>query len=236
MQTHLASHQQHLHLLGKPLNILTAEFGEPFGEYPHRGHDVLMFNHNSETITCEIADGLVKSIDTFKDRRTSVRVKPKRTKKAFLRHGGCRHAAVIIDLSIKSVAMKIDDGCLPLKGEFVTFCTNLRTRALTRVYVVLSGHVHRVSEEQNTVVVLLHTPFETHSYRTLLDYISVQQAWATVDMITTPSKQRRDDLLSRDVTIIKSDLCVMCEEGACGIAFAPHKGKKMPKHRGISEH
>lgn len=224
---------EQLILLGKPLDFVTTVLGEPLGVYPHRGSDVLMFHQNNETITCELRDGVVKSVNTFKDRRSAPRIKPRHPKQAFLRHGNSRHAVTILDLSIKSVAMQLKDGPLPQKGEFVTFCTSLRVRAQTKIYVTLAGHIHRVSARDNTVVVLLHTPFETQSSRALLDYINVQHAMRQVgSAVTCPTVHK--DWSDNNITIIKSDICNLCTEGACGAGNAPFQNKNIPLHRGVN--
>lgn len=221
-----------LSLLGKPFDLVVSLLGEPVGEYPHRGQRVVMFQRKDETITCELAGDVVQSINSFKDRRSAARIRPTHPKQAFLRHSDCRHAATIIDLSVKSVAMKLEEGCLPKKGEFVTFCTSLRTRARTKVYVALAGHVHSVSPAEQKVVILLHMPFETQSHRALQDYINVQQALLSVGAAAFYHQHCGDDASEHDV--IKSDLCVLCEEGACGVGNAPYRDKNLPRHLGIN--
>lgn len=231
-QDHAPTSEQ-LVFLGKPMDFVTAVLGEPLGIYPHRGSDVLMFHQNNETITCELKDGVVKSVNTFKDRRTAPRIKPRHPKQAFLRHGDKRHVATILDLSVKSVAMHLQDGLLPAKGEFVTFCTSLRVRANTKIYVTLAGHIHRVSVKDNTVVVLLHTPFETQSSRALHDYVNLHHALRQVGTaVTCPTTHK--DWADDNITIIKSDICNLCTEGVCGAGNAPFQNKTIPVHRGVN--
>lgn len=224
---------EQLIFLGKPLDFITAVLGEPLGVYPHRGSDVLMFHQNNETITCELRDGIIKSVNTFKDRRSAPRIKPRHPKQAFLRHGDKRHNATILDLSERSVAMHLKDALLPAKGEFVTFCTGLRIMAKSKIYVHLAGHVHRVSVKDNSIVVLLHTPFETQSSRALSDYVNIHRALRQVgSAITCPTAHK--DWSDDNITIIKSDICNLCTEGTCGAGNAPFKDKIIPIHRGIN--
>ena len=229
----IPSDQEQLTLLGKPLDFVASLLGPPVGEYPHRGQRVVMFQHRDETVTCELAGGLVKSVNSFKDRRSASRIKPSHHKQAFLRHGQHRHAATVIDLSVRSVSMKIEEGCLPAEAEFVTFCTGLLTRARTRVYVTLSGHVYRVWPDDSKIVVLLHVPFETQSYRALQDYINVQQALLSVGSAAFYEQYCGGGFGDHDVSIVKSDLCMLCEEGCCGTGHAPYAEKDLPRHLGI---
>lgn len=222
-----------LSLLGKPFDLVTSLLGPPVGEYPHRNLRVVMFQRGRETITCEFRDGIVQAVNSFKDRRSALRIRPKHPKQAFLRHNDCRHAATILDLSIKSVAMTVQDGCLPQRGEFVTFCSSLRTRARTRVFVSLAGHVHSVSPDDQKVVILLHIPFETQSYRALQDYINVQQALLSVGAAAFYDQYCSNEVGEQEMMVIKSDLCILCEEGACGMGHAPYKDKALPSHKGI---
>lgn len=225
----------HLHLLGKSVEALTVELGEPSSEYPFRDNHILMFDCNAETVFCEVCDGVVKSINTFKDRRTTARIKPKKPKQAYLRHGGHRHAATIIDLSVNSVAMKLTEGCLPEQDEFVTFCTNLRTWTQSRTYVVLAGYVSKISPENQTIVILLDTPFETHSHKTLLDYINAQQLLEHLATVVSVPQDESEAIAAQSRTIIKSDICIMCEERSCGLPSPPANRKSMPLHKGVNE-
>lgn len=221
-------------LLGYTKEHLLQNLGEPIAEYPHRGKNILLFEHNGDTVSCEIENNTVISINTFKDRRSPPRIKPSRTKKAFLRAGQDKLLATIIDLSVNSVSMKIEGSEeLPAKGAFITFCTNLRTKPLTRVYVNLAGKVHSVDNKNRKIVIIIHAPFQTHSHRALQDYINAQQALLRLGGAIKPAaKPRKDDYVKKDVTIIKSDICVMCQEGLCGIAFDPFREEPIPEHKG----
>lgn len=226
--------QEHLTLLDKPLDFVASLLGAPVGEYPHRGKRVVMFQHRDETVTCELVGGMVKSVNSFRDRRSAVRIKQKHHDQAFIRHGRYRHVATIIDLSVKAIAMKIEEGGLPAEAEFVTFCTSLLTRARTRIHVTLSGHVLRVWPDESKIVVMLHVPFETQSHRVLQDYINVQQALLSVGSAAF-FEQYCGGAADHEVSIIKSDLCTLCEEGCCGTGHASYTGKAFPRHLGIRD-
>lgn len=226
---------QHIHMLGWNMTKLVAELGEPFGEYHHRGRDVLMFVGDAGTLTCEMEEGFVVRINNHEERRTATRVKPSSKKMAFLRHGRCRHSVQILDLSVKSVSMLIPDGNLPLKGDVVTFCTGLRIRANTLVFVHLSANVHRTLEAERKVILLLHTPFDTHSYQAWVDHINIQVALSSIGRSIKESADRLPGI--PPTTVIKSDLCALCEERACGLPGHKHliTSNRAPLQKGLSK-
>ena len=234
----------YIYMLGLTQAKLSTILGEPFGRYYLHGREILMFSWDSGTLTCELEDGFTVRINSHEERRTAARVTPQHEKSAFLRHGSCRHKARIVDLSVKSVCLTVSDGCLPQKGELVTFCTGLQTRISTLVYVNLAGYVHSVKDSERKVVILLHTPYETHSYRALVDYVNIQIALTSIQHVTTPicpplslSSEivSTEFLPSLENLVIHSDLCPLCEERACGLSSPPHpiKSEKAPKHKGL---
>lgn len=220
----------HIDLLGKtPLQVFDT-LGDPFGRYDHRGREILMFAHNSDTVTCEIEANTVVRVNTHEERRTAVRIKPPRIKRAFLRHGDVRCESTVVDMSIKSIAVKVVSGPLPQKGEFVTCCTSLMTSIKTKTYVVVAGHVHHVDEDRKKVVILLHMPFDTHSHKALHNYIHAHQALSSLGKAKKVIDAIDQD---RNIEVIKSDLCLICAEGACGGSHNAYKEKKQPRHKGI---
>jgi hypothetical protein len=219
----------HIQLLGKTLTETETVLGEPFCSHQHRGREIVMFNYGGDTVTCEVEESLVTRVNTHEERRTAARIKPTRIKQAFLRHGLLRSKATIIDMSVKSASLQVQGESLPAKGDFVSFCTSLRRRPYSRVFIVLSGHVHLVDPSLKKIVILFHMPYETHSYRALSDYINTQHAMLSLGK--TISKQPRNE--DRVVDIVKSDLCLLCQEGACGFSFSAFKGKTLPRHEGV---
>ena len=218
-----------LAMLGCPISHVIEIIGEPFGQYYLKGRNIYMFTHGNETIACETEGDTVVRANTIDERRTTPRIKPSRIKKAFLRHGSSRQEALVLDLSAKGVAMQLGaDGCLPAQGEFVTFCTSLKKLPTAKTYIVLSGHVHKVFEDIRKVVIFLYTPYETHSYKMLTDYLNLHQA---MNAIKRPQGSLDED--DKGIEIVKSDLCLICDEGACGFSYAAMKDKVLPLHRGV---
>jgi hypothetical protein len=226
------------HLLGKPLCEVREEFGEPFGSYEYRGRNICVFDNGNGVITCEIDGGIVTAINSLRERRSTVRIVPPNPMKAFVRCGSSRTVASIIDISRISVAMHVESGALfPNEGDFVTFCTSLRPRSRQLSFINLAGHVHTVDPDQMKIVIIFHDPHGTHSYNILADYIGTHLALTAIGIkkefppfLTIAGKEH----FSPDITVTKSDLCSMCQEGACGGAHGWLNPKKMPAHLGIS--
>lgn len=201
--------------LGETREKLTTALGEPFCEYNYNDKAVLMIEHSEGTLSCEINEGVVKSIDCFQDRRTAPRVKPNGPTKAVLRHGKNRTSATVIDMSIKSVALRIEDGELPSKGEHASFCTSLITRSRQRTNINLSGHIHRVDEKNRIVIVVLKRPFMTQSHQTLMDYINVRRGLMVLSGIATFHQPLSWERKAEEYSLVKSDLCTICTEPFC---------------------
>lgn len=211
---------KYVHMLSWPTTKLVETLGEPFCRYNHRGREILVFTGNSGTITCEIDDdGLVARINGEEERRAATRVVPPRKKHAFLTIGLIKHKTEVVDISAKGIALRFcEDTSLPRVGETVSFCTSLRTKQNTVVAINLPAHIHRVIEHERKVVLLFHTPVKTHSYQALVDYVSVQLALSSLGhRIAMPDHAQGRSM--REQQVIKSDLCLQCEDQLCGLTL-----------------
>lgn len=211
MQTcELPQTENHLALLGKPMRALFEQFGEPFSEVAYRGNTALMFESGQETVVCETHSDVVLSVNAFKDRRTAARIRPLVEKPAYLSHNGNRYLATVIDISVKSVAIKMHDGPLPVERVRVDFCTTLGSWTNSRTHVTFSGTVYKVFQNNNSIVVIFDSEHKTQSHSVLQDYINHSLIREHIGPIITNRPQ------SAVVEIIKSDICgTRCDINTC---------------------
>lgn len=224
-----------LSLLGMLSTEVISMLGVPKGRYDYRGREVLMFGEEPYFVSVEVKNGYVVSVNTHQERRSNTRIKPYQTERAILRHSGKEHEAEIIDLSVKGIAMKVTKGTLPAKGATVSFCASLKTRPFTIICITLVGRVHRVVEEKDKIVILFSTSFETHSHKALVDYINSHQALSAIRHVAPQPTFSALQLVERNMTIIKSDLCIMCREKSCGASLDNEEAKFL-NDQGITDH
>lgn len=198
----------YLSLLGVRSADLSTILGEPFSTFTYRGRVVYMFDVNSEILTCESKEGYVVSVDSHKERRTDIRIKPDHIERSYLRYSGQRHETRIIDISARGTSLELTKDP-PAQGATVSFCTKLRTHH-AYIFITLVGQVYRVDAARNSCVVLFSSPHQTHSHKALSDYISAHQAFKALK----PALIHHLDE-TKEVATIKSDLCSLCTEKSC---------------------
>jgi len=130
-----------------------------------------------------------------------------------LRHETANYHAEVVDLSVKSIAIRILDGGMPPDGDLITFCTSLRTSKKTITHIVLKGHILRTIPDENKAILVLDT-VNTHSYQALTDFVEKWLALTPlgieVDQMPAPDSHDADKT-------IKSDLCQLCDESTCAL-------------------
>jgi hypothetical protein len=213
--------KNYLHLLGKTIFEASECQGKPIWHYSYRSREVYIFAGLGvgDTITCVVEDNLIIKVDSSVERREFVRIKPAHNK-AYLRHGGFRHEATILELSVNGTSMHVMDGCMPSENDIVCFCTSLRIKPQSLTNIALKGQVYRVFPNENKIAIRFAIPLSTHSNKALLDYIYLSQALAAIcigkpyAVATTdyPDVHALSDILSR---------CDFCTEAACNTNLTP---------------
>ena len=198
-------------LLGKPMRSLYETFGEPFSEVLYRGNNALMFETDDGIVIFETNEDIVLSVNSFKDRRSATRIRPLIDKPANLSFNGDQHLGKVIDISSKSVAIKMSDEVfLPKEGNKVDFCTVLETWTSSRNHITLAGTVLRVIAKESRVIVLFEDGHKTQSHWLLQEYINQSLLREHISPIITSRPP------TSKIMIIKSDICrCKCDINQC---------------------
>ncbi|QOX80775.1 hypothetical protein FY034_17275 (plasmid) [Trichlorobacter lovleyi] len=223
-------------LIGASLQDVELLLGKPFASHYTNGMFVQIHHIGDNYTSIFFTDGRVSKIDHQNERRTVPRVKPITKRPAYIRYGNHRIRATVTSISIKSGVFEMpaeDQTPLPrlATGDFVTTCLSFKLRQNTCSFVSLAGHI--LETKNNKATILWNTPFETHSSRVLREYISAHLALESLGKATHIEQHSLLDGPDDKIAIIKSDLCVYCTEGACGLHYNPHHEKVLPTHGGL---
>lgn len=221
-------------VVGSTIDEVKALLGVPFASHPISGMVVYIYHVGDDFLSLACQDNRVVRLDYQGERRAVPRVRPISKRPAFIRFADKRIQTATISLSVKSAVFEV--AVTEQKDElsinsFVTVCMSFRTRVNTCSFITLAGHV--INVKNNRVTILWDSPFETHSTRVLSEYISSHLALESLGKTVDSTGQHLLDEPGPVAHLIKSDLCVYCTEGVCGLGFNAHADKTFPNHGGI---
>lgn len=218
-------------LLGRTLADAKKMLGSKFMSYQIRGQDVLVWEVEGQSpVSCVMDNDVIISVNQREEKREFPRIVPGPRTNAFIRYGDRRVQGEVIDISSKSVALAVPPNLEIDPGQFVSLCTSLLTRATTKIFITLAGCVYRYDKEKNRLVIIFDIPFQTQSSRTLNECINT---FLALRHVGCTSPEILGDDAGVNVSIVKSDVCVYCKEGVCGLAHDAYRGKPAPLHAGI---